>query len=63
MDQIQQLDKESHLVDLLISVIQFWLSNDTLRSELFIAQSLIEMLDGLIYSKRFWLKFKESAGL
>ena len=56
-------NKNQHLVDLLIAVIKYWLSDPYLSKDLYITQIVIEMLDILIYSYRFWHQFKTSEAL
>lgn len=53
------LDRDPALTDLLMAVISHWLSGDAGR-DMFISQSLIEILDLLVYSRAFWTKFKAS---
>ena len=50
--------KNGHLVDLLISMIHYWMSEPALNTDVFIIQTVIEMLDNLVYSHKFWQKFK-----
>ena len=56
-------DQNPHLVELLLSVVHYWLSHPQLKQELFIVQSLIEFLDLMVYSERFWVTFKGSKAL
>ena len=56
-------NKNQHLVDLLISVLKYWMSDPYLSADFYITQIVIEMLDMLIYSRRFWQQFKSSEAL
>lgn len=56
-------NRNQHLVDLLISVVKYWISDRHLSQDLYIIQIVIEMLDILIYSRRFWQNFKNSEAL
>ena len=53
------LDRDAALTDLLLAVISHWLTGEA-GHDIFIAQSLVEMLDLLVYSRAFWTRFKAS---
>lgn len=60
VESVRIFDQSPHLVDLFISVITFWLTEPTIKKEMFVVQSLIELLDALVYSPTFWNKFKHA---
>lgn len=58
MDNVRVFDANPHLADLFISVVSFWLGEQDIKSEAFVIQSLVELLEVLVYSPTFWTKFK-----
>jgi len=61
IDQLSVFEANPHLVDLFVAVVQHWLSSRSINSELFIIQTLTELMDLMVYSPRFWNAFKNNS--
>jgi len=60
VESVQIFDKFPHLVDLFISLMTFWLTEPLIKKEVFVIQTLVELLDAMVYSQEFWARFKSA---
>jgi hypothetical protein len=60
VENVRIFDMYPHLVDLFISIVGYWLTEPSIKQEVFVLQSLIEILEAMVYSFEFWSKNKNS---
>mmetsp|Transcript_4575 Transcript_4575/g.6936 ORF Transcript_4575/g.6936 Transcript_4575/m.6936 type:complete len:271 (+) Transcript_4575:92-904(+) len=60
-DQARVFDRHPHLASLVTPLCSFWLSHPGFEDELYIIQSVIELLDLLVYSEAVWKQIKSSS--
>lgn len=60
VESVRVFDQNPYLVDLFIAMITYWLQEPSIKQELFIVQSVAELLDAMVYSHIFWQTFKQS---
>jgi len=61
VENVRIFDMYPHLVDLFISIVGYWLTEPSIKQEVFVLQSLIEILEAMVYSFEFWSKFKNAS--
>jgi len=60
VESVQIFNKFPHLVELFISIVTFWLTDPSIKKEIFVVQTLAELLDAMVYSEEFWNRFKHA---